>query len=58
MGPLFSALALIITILAAFMAGIAISRRLVMLVLHLMMMGRLKHTKPLPAASLHTAQSR
>ena len=58
MGPLFSALALIITILAAFITGIAISKRLVMLVLHLMMMGRLKHTKPVPAPSLRAAQSR
>ncbi|MEO8725130.1 MAG: hypothetical protein ABI383_03315 [Acidobacteriaceae bacterium] len=58
MGPFFSTLALLITILAAFMAGIAISKRLVILVLHLMMMGRLKHTKPVPTVSLHTAQSR
>jgi hypothetical protein len=58
MGPIFSTLVLVITILAAFMAGIAISKRFVIFVLHLMMMGRLKHAKPSPAPALHTAESR
>jgi hypothetical protein len=49
MGPIFSTLVLVVTILAAFMVGIAISRKLVAGILHLMMLGRLKHL-PQPAA--------
>ena len=58
MGPTFSSLVLVITIIAAFIAGIAISKRLLIFVLQLMMMGRLKHVKPAPAPALHTAESR
>jgi hypothetical protein len=52
MGPFFSTLVLVVTILAAFMTGIAISRRLVSAVLHLMMIGRLRHKQiPVPATA-------
>ncbi len=58
MGPVFSSIVLIVTIIAAFMVGIAISRRLVAGVLHLMMQGRLKHAKPVSASVLQSIESR
>jgi hypothetical protein len=61
MSPFFSTLVLVVTILAAFMTGIAISRRLVSVVLHLMMMGRLRHKQvavpAVAAAVLNTVES-
>ena len=59
MGAIFSSLVLIVTIIAAFMIGIAVSRRLVSGILHLMMIGRLKHKQaaPTPAVALNVAQS-
>jgi len=59
MGAIFSSLVLIVTICAAFMVGIAVSRQLVSAILHLMMLGRLKH-KPavsaVPAVALNAVQ--
>lgn len=60
MGPIFSSLVLIVTIVAAFMIGIAVSRRLVSGILRLMMVGRLKHKQaaatPAPAVALNVIQ--
>jgi hypothetical protein len=58
MGAIFSMFVLLVTISAAFMIGVAVSRKLMAGILHLMMQGRLKRI-PAPAqATLQIAESR
>jgi hypothetical protein len=58
MGAIFSMFVLLVTISAAFMIGVAVSRKLVAGILHVMMQGRLKRI-PTPAqVTFQTAESR